>query len=172
MTRGRGPKRSARYASKGTSQVSKRTKRVKVNWIATLPQWYFASIGLMKIVQPYCKLAIMAMQMTPAKSCTHGFDDVLDRGGTMFAVVPAGGKWGLPSEGFEGMKPPREYYCQSYSEAKETPTGRSGFLEMKGFSDKTTVRLMRRRFALWPATPRTSVSARSGRCRLRLPPVA
>src|SRR5258708_37117966 len=106
MTRGRGPKRSARYASKGTSQVSKRTKRVKANWIATLPQWYLASIGLMKMVQPYCRLAIMPMQMTPAKSCTHGLDAMVGGGEAMFAVASAGDSPGLPPEELEAMTPP------------------------------------------------------------------
>jgi hypothetical protein len=113
MTSGRGPKRSARYASKGTSQVSKRIKRVKANWMATFPQWYFASIGLMKMVQPYCKLAIMAMQMTPATSCTHGLDAMLDGVGVMFAVLLGGDKPGFPSEELEVISPPTENYGAS-----------------------------------------------------------
>src|SRR5438477_9424597 len=36
------------------------------------PQWYFSSIGLTKSVQPYCRLAIITMQMTPTISWVHG----------------------------------------------------------------------------------------------------
>src|SRR6266852_9770874 len=110
MTRGRGPTRSARYASKGTSQVSKRTKRVKANWIATLPQWYLASIGLMKMVQPYCRLAIMAMQMTPATSCTHGFELTIAGRGVTFIFVSPDESSECPAGWFEVMRPPGEYY--------------------------------------------------------------
>jgi hypothetical protein len=62
----------------------------------------------------------MAMQMTPATSCTHGFGAILDGGGTITAVVSAGDKRGFPSEVFEGMKPPGEYYSESNAEAKHT----------------------------------------------------
>src|SRR5205085_1284294 len=59
-----GPKRSTRYPSTGTSHVSSRTKIVNATWMDALPQWYFASIGLTNSVQPYCRLAIMTMQIT------------------------------------------------------------------------------------------------------------
>src|SRR5215467_1524395 len=60
-----GPNLSIKYPSNGTSHVSVNTKIVKATWIAALPQWYFWSIGLTNRVQPYCKLAIITMQMMP-----------------------------------------------------------------------------------------------------------
>src|SRR3954470_18854285 len=39
--------------------------------MAALPQWYFASIGSMKRVQPYCRLAIITRQMMPRTSWPH-----------------------------------------------------------------------------------------------------
>ena len=38
---------------------------VNATWMAARPQWYFWSIGLTNSVQPYCKLAIITMQMMP-----------------------------------------------------------------------------------------------------------
>src|SRR5215468_867855 len=38
---------------------------VNATWIAARPQWYFWSIGLTNSVQPYCRLAIITMQMMP-----------------------------------------------------------------------------------------------------------
>src|SRR5690349_18275574 len=37
--------------------------------MAARPQWYFWSIGLTNRVQPYCRLAIITMQMMPKISC-------------------------------------------------------------------------------------------------------
>src|SRR5260221_7700442 len=65
----RGPYLSTNQASTGTSQVSVTTNRVKASWIAARPQWNFASIGSTNRVQPYCRLAIMAMQTMPMASC-------------------------------------------------------------------------------------------------------
>src|SRR5215813_3945520 len=53
----------------GTNQVSVRTKMVNATWIAARPQWYCWSIGLTNSVQPYCRLAIITMQMMPKISC-------------------------------------------------------------------------------------------------------
>src|ERR671930_563175 len=39
--------------------------------MAARPQWYFWSIGLTNSVQPYCRLAIITMQMMPNTSCIH-----------------------------------------------------------------------------------------------------
>src|SRR5215813_10782368 len=39
--------------------------------MAARPHWYFSSIGLMNSVQPYCRLAIITMQMTPRASWPH-----------------------------------------------------------------------------------------------------
>jgi hypothetical protein len=55
----------------------------------------------------------MAIQMTPATSCTHGLDAMLDGVGVMFAVLSAGDKPGLPSEEFEAISPPTENYGAS-----------------------------------------------------------
>src|SRR6266699_7332620 len=63
-----GPKRSTSQPSTGTSHVSVSTKIVKATWIAARPQWYFWSIGLTNNVQPYCRLAIITMQMMPKTS--------------------------------------------------------------------------------------------------------
>src|ERR1700681_2712308 len=120
MTRGRGPKRSARYASKGMSQVSKRIKSVKASWIAALPQWYLSSIGLMKMVQPYCRFATMAMQVMPATSCTRGFELTIEGRGVMFMSVPPDESSECPARWFEDITPPREDYRNSNAEAKHT----------------------------------------------------
>src|SRR5438105_4504632 len=37
--------------------------------MAARPQWYFWSMGLTNRVQPYCRLAIITMQMMPKTSC-------------------------------------------------------------------------------------------------------
>src|SRR5262249_40952282 len=41
---------------------------VNATWIAARPQWYFWSIGLTNSVQPYCRFAIITMQMMPKTS--------------------------------------------------------------------------------------------------------
>src|SRR5205085_957634 len=66
---GRGPNRSTRYPSTGTSHVSVSTKMVNATWIAARPQWYLASIGLTNSVHPYCRFAIIVMQTMPKISC-------------------------------------------------------------------------------------------------------
>src|ERR1700726_649974 len=104
MTRGRGPKRSARYASKEKSHVSERIKSVKATWIAALPQWYLASIGLMKMVQPYCRFATMAMQMIPATSCTHGFELTVEGRDVMFIAVSPDESSECPAGWFADMR--------------------------------------------------------------------
>src|SRR5215203_2078924 len=53
----------------GTSHVSVSTKIVKATWIAALVQWCLSAIGLTNSVHPYCRLAIIAMQMMPITSC-------------------------------------------------------------------------------------------------------
>src|SRR6201999_3894695 len=65
----RGPYLSTNQASTGTSQVSVTTNSVKASWIAARPQWYLASMGSTNSVQPYCRLAIIAMQTMPIASC-------------------------------------------------------------------------------------------------------
>src|SRR6478735_805004 len=66
-----GPYLSTNQASIGTSQVSVTTKIVKASWIAARPQWFFASIGSTKSVQPYCRFAIIAIQTMPIASCSQ-----------------------------------------------------------------------------------------------------
>ena len=66
-----GPNRSTNQPSIGTSQVSVSTKMLNATWIAARPQWYFASIGRTNRVQPYCRLAIITMQMTPNANCNQ-----------------------------------------------------------------------------------------------------
>src|SRR5260370_23865969 len=50
--------------------------------IAARPQWYFWSIGFTNKVQPYCRLAIITMQMMPKSNWT---------GRTAAVAVVAGG---------------------------------------------------------------------------------
>src|SRR5262245_45076479 len=64
----RGPKRSTRYPSAGTSQVSNSTKSVNATWIDARFQPYFSLMGIVKSVQPYWRLAIITMQMMPTVS--------------------------------------------------------------------------------------------------------
>src|SRR5689334_23497191 len=66
-----GPNRSTNQPSTGTSQVSVNTKMLKATCIEARPQWYFVSIGPTKSVQPYCRLAIIVMQMMPRTSITQ-----------------------------------------------------------------------------------------------------
>src|SRR5262245_45735132 len=65
--------RSTNHDLMGTSQVSATTKIVKATWMATRPQWCLASIGPTNSVQPYCRLAIIAMQRMPMASWSHGW---------------------------------------------------------------------------------------------------
>ncbi len=67
----RGPNRSTKYPSTGTSQVSVRMKIVNATWMAARPQWNRSSIGLTNRVQPYWRLAIIDMHSTPMSSCVQ-----------------------------------------------------------------------------------------------------
>src|SRR3954470_10118391 len=69
----RGPYLSTNQPSIGTSHVSVTTKIVKATWIAARSHPCRSCIGLTKKVQPYCRLAIMHMQITPNRSCSQGF---------------------------------------------------------------------------------------------------
>src|SRR5215813_11147863 len=83
-----GPNLSIKYPSNGTSHVSVRTKIVNATWMAARPQWYFSSIGLTNRVQPYCRLAIITMQMMPKISCPQRVaSDAVARVDTVVAVV-------------------------------------------------------------------------------------
>ena len=74
MVTRRGPYLSTNQPSIGTNQVSITTKIVKAHWIAVRSQPNFCWIGSTNSVQPYCRLAIMAMQITPKASCHHFAD--------------------------------------------------------------------------------------------------
>ena len=69
----RGPYLSTNQPSIGTSQVSVTTKIVKATWMAARSHPCCSCIGLTKKVQPYCRLAIMHMQITPNSSCSQRF---------------------------------------------------------------------------------------------------
>src|SRR5262249_51708283 len=87
QTMTRGPKRSIKYPPRGCSQVSVTTKIVKSTGIAARPQWYFCSIGSMNSVQPYCRLAIITMQMMPRTSWPHRVHAGATAGSLADAVV-------------------------------------------------------------------------------------
>jgi hypothetical protein len=59
-----GPRKSTIQPSIGVSQVSKAMKIAKANWIEAIDQPCALFNGLTNNVQPYCKLAIITMQMT------------------------------------------------------------------------------------------------------------
>src|SRR3954454_17050864 len=67
----RGPKRSTNQPSSGTSHASVMTKIEKATWIAARGQPCRSWIGCTNSVQPYCRLAIITMQATPAASCSQ-----------------------------------------------------------------------------------------------------
>src|SRR5262245_46935294 len=46
-------------------------KIVNATWMAARPHWCFWSMGLMNSVQPYCRLAIITVQMMPSESWPH-----------------------------------------------------------------------------------------------------
>src|SRR6516162_1063055 len=55
--------------------------------MAARPQWYFCSIGSMNSVQPYCRLAIITMQMMPRTSWPHRVHAGATAGSLADAVV-------------------------------------------------------------------------------------
>src|ERR1700741_26433 len=56
--------------------------------MAARPQWYFWSIGPTNRVQPYCRLAIITMQMMPKISCPQRVaSDAAARVSIVVAVV-------------------------------------------------------------------------------------
>src|SRR5436309_10578726 len=105
-----GPYLSTNQPSIGTSHVSNRTNSVKATWIEARSQPNFFWMSGTKNVQPYCRLAIITMQMTPMTSCTHG-DAKIDLG--------SGRCWALASTGSSsviypgrGLLPLRSLYCR------------------------------------------------------------
>src|SRR5579863_10299581 len=71
----RGPRLSAIQPSIGVSHVSSAMKIEKANWIDASDQPCALLIGLTKRVQPYCRLAISTMQITPTISCVQRVAD-------------------------------------------------------------------------------------------------
>src|SRR5664279_5044334 len=68
----RGPNLSTNQPSIGTSHVSNSTNSVNAIWIDPRSQPNFFWMSGTKNVQPYCRLAIMTMQVTPMMSWSHG----------------------------------------------------------------------------------------------------
>ncbi len=64
-----GPILSASQPSIGVSQVSSAMKMLKAIWMSATTQPWALFIGPTNNVQPYCRLAIITMQMMPAMSC-------------------------------------------------------------------------------------------------------
>src|SRR5271170_8155204 len=59
----RGPRMSTIQPWIGVSQVSRAMKTAKANWIDAMDQPWALLIGLTNSVHPYCRLAIITMQM-------------------------------------------------------------------------------------------------------------
>ena len=70
-----GPYLSTNQPSIGTSHVSKRTKSVKAIWIEARSHPNAFWMPGTKNVQPYCRLAIITMQMTPVANCAQRFQE-------------------------------------------------------------------------------------------------
>src|SRR5207253_3304582 len=84
----RGPYLSTNQPSIGTSHVSNRTNSVNATWIDARSQPNFFWMSGTKNVQPYCRLAIITMQMTPTMSWVHGFEknDLLEAAAGVDAI--------------------------------------------------------------------------------------
>ena len=65
----RGPIRSTRYPSKGTSHVSAITKVAKAIWMVASEACRLLLSGLVKSVHAYCRFAIAIIATIPATSC-------------------------------------------------------------------------------------------------------
>src|ERR1700690_4328879 len=65
----RGLRLSTIQPSTGVSQVSSAIKIAKASWIEAMSQPCALLIGLTNSVQPYCRLAIITMQMMAQMSC-------------------------------------------------------------------------------------------------------
>src|SRR5579863_3344100 len=71
----RGPIASTIQPSTGVSHVSSAMKMLNASWISAIDQPCALLIGLTKRVQPYCRLAISTMQITPTISCVQRVAD-------------------------------------------------------------------------------------------------
>ena len=69
------PSESTIQPPAGVSQVSSAMKMLNAHWMSAIPQPCAAWIGLTNKVQPYCRLAISIMLITPNKSCSHRLAD-------------------------------------------------------------------------------------------------
>src|ERR1700755_1567710 len=70
-----GPYLSTNQPSIGTSQVWNSTNNVKPPWMEARPHPNSFWMPGTKNVQPYCRLAIITMQITPMTNCAHRFQE-------------------------------------------------------------------------------------------------
>src|SRR5579863_9407165 len=82
----RGPSRSTIHPSIGVSHVSRAMKIANATWIEAMVQPCALLIGLTNSVQPYCKLAIIIMQMMIIIRLTHRTEP--EFGGVATVAVP------------------------------------------------------------------------------------
>src|SRR6185437_1249475 len=68
------PMASTIQPSTGVSHVSRAMKTANATWIEAIDQPCALLIGLTKSVQPYCRLAIIIMQMMQKIRLTHRVD--------------------------------------------------------------------------------------------------
>src|ERR1700688_112785 len=80
-----GPSTSTIQPSMGVSHVSSAMKTAKATWIEAIDQPCALLIGLTNNVHPYCRLAIITMQMMQNVSWTQRVED--DAIATRLAVV-------------------------------------------------------------------------------------
>src|SRR5215471_15939480 len=100
----RGPMRSTIQPSKGTSQVSSRMKIVNATWISALVHPNFCWIGSTNNVQPYWRLATLAMQMMPRINWIQRLES-LKRAATADMALSLGRKADFAAERHEPFRP-------------------------------------------------------------------
>src|SRR5579862_4837393 len=81
-----GPSTSTIQPWIGVSQVSSAMKIANANWIEAIDQPFALLIGLTNSVQPYCRLAIITMQMTQIARLPQRAVDELNASGFTLAV--------------------------------------------------------------------------------------
>src|SRR6516165_1458496 len=89
---------------------------VNATWIAARPQWYFWSIGLTNSVQPYCRLAIITMQMMPKISWPQRVASDAVARDEMASVVLVVTVSSIPAVLFERYDKPSRLIADSYLE--------------------------------------------------------
>src|SRR5690349_18050447 len=82
-----GPRTSASQPATGVSHVSSAMKIEKATWIEAIDQPCALLMGLTNSVQPYCRLAIIIMQMTQIASRTQRVAATLSVRTALDAVV-------------------------------------------------------------------------------------